>query len=89
MLKNKGARVIGKHPFQHRFWCPDGKSNEFIYLFIYLFILFMNVFISRFSTALSLYKPVLLLFLSYHINYNNFYFFLQNVYQCLISIRII
>ena len=41
MLKNKGARVIGKHPFQHRFWCPDGKSNE-------------AVFISRFSTALSL-----------------------------------
>ena len=76
MLKNKGARVIGKHPFQHRFWCPDGKSNE-------------AVFISRFSTALSLCKPVLLLFLSYHINYNYFYFFLQNVYQCLISIRII
>ena len=33
--------------------------------------------------------PVLLLFLSFHINYNYFNFFLQNVYQCLISIRII
>ena len=41
MLKNKGARAIGKHPFQHRFWCLDGKSNE-------------AVFISRFSTALYL-----------------------------------
>ena len=42
MLKNKGARAIGKHLFQHRFWCPDGKSNEAV-----------PVFISRFSTALT------------------------------------
>ena len=38
-VKNKGDRAIGKHLFQHRFWYPDGKSNE-------------AVFISRFSTAL-------------------------------------
>ena len=28
MLKNKGARAIGKHPFQHCFWYPDEKSNK-------------------------------------------------------------
>ena len=38
-VKNKGIRVIGKHLFQHRFWFPDEKSNE-------------AVFISRYSTAL-------------------------------------
>ena len=63
MLKNKGARAIGKHPFQHSFWCHGWKANE-------------AVFISRFSIAIF--------------NYNYFiFFFLQNVYQCLISVRII
>ena len=28
MLKNKGARVIRKHSFQHGFCFPDGKSKE-------------------------------------------------------------
>ena len=31
MLKNKGARAIGKHLFQHRFWYPDGKSDEAVF----------------------------------------------------------
>ena len=30
MLKNKGARVLGNHPFQHRFCATDGNSNEVV-----------------------------------------------------------
>ena len=57
MLKNKGVRVIGKHPFQHHFWChswktvfgaTDGKSNEVLFRPLFFENLFNEPADSRF-----------------------------------------